>query len=353
MLPIIFVMPIIQLLVLVHAATFEMKDIRLFVVDNDQSSTSRLLISKFKGSSFYKIIGYSNSFSEAEDQLLKGNADVVFAIPQNFEKNLNYEGKEKVQLTENAINGTVAGLINVYSMGIINDFNKELIFKKGTNISAENTQKNIDITYSFWYNPELNYKTFMVPGILVLLVTIIGLMLSGMNIVREKEMGTIEQINVTPIKKYQFITGKLFPFWLIALFELAIGLTVGKLLFHIPIIGNVGYVFLTASVYLLVILGIGLFVSTLADTQQQAMFITFFFMMIFILMSGLFTSVESMPDWAQQINRLNPVAYFIKIIRMILLKGSGLFDFIKEFCSLVTLAIAMLSMSVWRYKKVV
>jgi ABC-2 type transport system permease protein len=187
--------------------------------------------------------------------------------------------------------------------------------------------------------------------VLVLLVTIIGFMLSGMNVVREKEIGTIEQINVTPIKKYQFITGKLLPFWILALFELAFGLTIGKLLFDIPLVGNLGLVFLVASVYLLVILGIGLFVSTVTNTQQQAMFVSFFFMMIFILMSGLFTSVESMPLWAQQVDKLNPVAYFIRIIRMVLLKGSGFTDIQRDFFSLLFLAAVILSLSVWRYKK--
>jgi ABC-2 type transport system permease protein len=192
-----------------------------------------------------------------------------------------------------------------------------------------------------------------VPGVLVLLVTIIGFILSGLNIVREKEIGTIEQINVTPIRKYQFIIGKLTPFWIIALFELAFGLTVGKLLFDIPIVGSLGLVFLVASVYLLVILGMGLFASTLANTQQQAMLISFFFMMIFILMSGLFTSIDSMPDWAQAIDRFNPVAYFIRMIRMILLKGSGFSEISSDLGALAVLAAGMLSLAVWRYRKTV
>jgi ABC-2 type transport system permease protein len=210
----------------------------------------------------------------------------------------------------------------------------------------------ISVTSSFWYNPQLNYKTFMVPAVLVFLVTIIGMFLSALNLVREKELGTIEQINVTPIKKYQFIAGKLIPFWIIALFELAFGLTLGKILFDIPIVGNVGLVFAVASVYLLVVLGIGLFISTLVDTQQQAMFVSFFFMLVFIMMSGVFTSAECMPDWAQKMNYVNPIYYFIRVIRMILLKGSEFHDILKEFFILLAYAWFVLSLAVWRYRKV-
>jgi ABC-2 type transport system permease protein len=192
----------------------------------------------------------------------------------------------------------------------------------------------------------------MVPGILCLLVTIIAFLLSGMNIVREKEIGTIEQINVTPIRKVQFIAGKLLPFWIIALFELAFGLTIGKLLFNIPIIGSLGLIFLSAAVYIFVILGFGLLISTMTNTQQQSMLVSFFFMVIFILMSGLFTSIESMPEWAQKLDRINPIAYFIRIMRMVMLKGSDFHDIRESFYSLVVYALAIISFAVWRYRKV-
>jgi len=352
MLPIIFVVPIIQLLVLVHAATFEMKHIKMYVVDNDMSATSRKMISKFSGSPFYKIKFISFSYPDAEKCLQNGSVDVVLRIPVHFERDLFKSDEAKVQLSVNAINGVSAGLIYAYSNQIISSLNRELISK---NISVnENTvaPENINVTYTHWYNPQLNYKTFMVPGILVLLVTLIGLFLAGMNVVREKEIGTIEQINVTPIKKYQFMAGKLIPFWIIALFELAFGLTLGKLLFNIPMVGNLGLVFLSGAVYLIAVLGMGLFISTLANTQQQAMFLSFFFMIVFLLMSGLFTSVESMPNWAQQFNRINPIAYFIKIMRMVLLKGSGFSDIKYEFYTLIFIGLGVMTLAVRRYRKV-
>ena len=351
MLPIIFVVPVFQLIILVNAATYEMKHIRVSVVDLDLSATSRTLVSKFRGSPFYLIQSTGFSYREAEDEMKRGTADMILQIPADFEKNLLKEGRAKVQFVINAINGQSAGLTNAYSTMILLYYNREMLLKNTTPAMLAGL-RNIQTDYSYWYNPKLNYKTYMVPGILVLLVTIIGLLLSGMNIVREMELGTIEQINVTPINKIQFISGKLLPFWIIGLFELAFGLTVGKVLFNIPMEGNLGLIFLSASVYLFVILSFGLLISTITHTQQQAMLVSFFFMVVFILMSGLFTSIESMPQWAQNLDRLNPVMYFIRIMRMVLLKGSGFADISRHFWSLVVYAVCSLTLAILRYRKV-
>jgi len=351
MLPFIFVVPIVQLLILVHAATFEMKNIKVAVVDNDLSYASHRLVSKLKGSPFFNVNNYSFSIKEAEAELKKDKVDVIVNIPAKFEQKLFKENNSDIQLLVNAINGTSAGLANAYLIAIIGDLNRELIDEYVSLPQGISLPPNINVNYSFWYNPELNFKTFMLPGILVLLVTIIALFLTGMNIVREKEIGTIEQINVTPIKKYQFIIGKLLPFLLISLFELAFGLMLGKLFFGIPVVGSIGLIFMFAVLYLLVILGIGLFISTISNTQQQSMFISWFFIVIFILMSGLFTSVESMPEWAQNVNIINPVAYFIKVMRMVMLKGSGFYDILDEIIALLIYAFVILSLATWRYRK--
>jgi ABC-2 type transport system permease protein len=191
----------------------------------------------------------------------------------------------------------------------------------------------------------------MFSGILVIIVTLIGMLLTALNLVREKEMGTTEQINVTPVRKYQFIIAKLIPFLVIALFELAFGLMIGRLLFGLPMVGSLGLLFLFTVIYLFVVLGIGLFLSTISNTQQQLMFMAFFFMITFILMSGVFTPAESMPRWAQKINLLNPVAYFMRVIRMILLKGSGFRDISREFYSLCIYAILILNLAISNYRK--
>jgi ABC-2 type transport system permease protein len=351
MLPMIFGVPIIQLLVLVHAATFEMKSIDMIVVDKDLSSTSRELVNKFEGSPFYNISGRSFSIDEAQREIEKNKADIILHIPAGFERELIRNNSSEIQLLIDGINGTAASITNSYSTAVITSFNKNVIIEL-TQMPQLADMEPIEIQTSYWYNPELNYKTYMLPGILVILVTIISLFMTAMNIVREKELGTIEQINVTPIRKHEFIIGKLVPFLIIAVFELAFGLTVGKLLFDIPIIGNIGLLFGFTLVYLIVILSFGLLISTLSSTQQQVMFISFFFMLVFILMSGIFTPTESMPIWAQRVNMINPVYYYMRVIRMILLKGSEFWNISREFFSLLIYGIIMLSLSVWRYRKV-
>ncbi len=350
MLPFIFIVPIIQMVVLVFAANLEMKEIRLYTVDMDLSETSRKLRYEFTASPFFTDIGTGFSLQQGESMLLRDKADLILVFDQGFEEKLRRENKSGIQLLINAINSAKAGLVNAYSEAIVREFNQEIRLE-WLGISAFEAIENIDVSYSYWYNPELNYKIYMLPAILVILVTIIGMFLTAMNLVREKEMGTAEQINVTPIRKFHFIIGKLLPFWVIALFELAFGLSIGRLFFHLPILGNPALLFGFASVYLLAVLGIGLLLSTFADTQQQVMFLAFFFMLTFVLMSGIFTPVESMPDWAQKVNIINPFAYFMRVIRMILLKGSGFNDIRHEFISMLVYATAILSLAVWRYRK--
>ncbi len=349
MLPLIFVLPVVQLVVLVFAANLEMKNIKLAILDEDASISSLKLVSKFNASPFFSVSQSTYSIELAEDQLKNNEADVVLHIPSGFEKEIRRDKQTKIQILINAINGTTAGICNSYITSVLKEYNDYL------NIQLVNPElsrnKGLDIVSRFWFNPDLNYKIYMLPGILVILVTLIGMFLGGLNLVREVEIGTIEQINVTPIKKYQFIIGKLLPFWMIALFELGFGLLIGKIIFSIPILGNLLYVLAYGAIYLMVVLGIGLFLSTLAKTQQQLMFLVYFFMLIFILMGGIFTPAENMPQWAQNVNYLNPIAYFVKTIRMILLKGSGLQDLIFEFVALSVYAVLILSLASWNYKK--
>ena len=351
MLPIIFVLPIIQLVILSNAATFEIKNIKFSYVDHDKTSFSRELIDKFEASTYFNVLTDFPSSKLATSAMLKGEVDVILEIPQYFEKDLTKNQYTNISVIINAIDGAAAGVENVYINQIIKDFNKNAQVKLIQPSSKLQTPQSITSIPSFWYNKTLNYKTFMVPGILVLLVTMITLFLSGMNIVREKEIGTLEQINVTPIKKYQFIIGKLFPFWVIGLGLLSIGLIIAKLLFNVPIIGSIFLLYFFTSFYLLVILGIGFFISNFTETQQQAMFISWFFTVIFILMSGLFTPIESMPVWAQYITEFNPIKYFVQVMRMVMLKGSNFTDILPLFIKTVIYAIIMNTLAVISYKK--
>lgn len=350
MLPIIFVIPILQLLVLSYTATFEIKYIDLGVIDLDQSVASRSLVQKYEASSFFHIKARSFSMDQLTDEMRKANVEQILYIPEKFGLNLANQQPVKVQLITDALDGGAAGVMNAYALNILKDYNRNLIMETRT---LPGNMKHVNAHYRYWYNPDLDYKTFMIPGILVLLVSIIGLFLSGLNIVKEKEIGTIEQLNVTPIRKHHFIIGKLAPFWLIAMFDLLLGLALAKFVFQIPFVGSVGLIIGVASIYLVLVLGIGLFISTLADTQQQAMFIAWFFVMIFILLSGLFMPIENMPDWAQYLDILNPIAYFIDFMRLVMLKGAGIFDVLYQIMSITIYALISISLATWRYRKVV
>lgn len=352
MLRMILMIPILQMLILVFAATYDIKNINIFLVDNDLSPTSRKLAAKIDASPFFTIVSTSFNTNEGEKELLRNKANMVVVIPHEFERDLIREDKASLQLLINAIDGSAAQLSYSYAASVIRDFNKNIIADwKG--LPEFKAPYQIDSFSRFWYNTELEYKWYMAPGILAILVTLIGLFLSGMSLVKEKELGTIEQLNVTPIRKIQFITGKLIPFIAIALFDLAFGLLIARLVFNLPIVGSLWLVFGLATVYLIGLLGLGLFISTVAHTQQQVMFVTYFFMMIFILMGGIFTPVDSMPHWAQVVDEGNPVYHFMRIMRMVVLKGSTFSDLIHEFIALSIIGLIFLTLAVWRYRKTV
>ncbi len=351
LLPIIFIVPLIQMLILVYAANMNMRDIDFCVFDEDGSLTSTKLISKFDGSPFFISNGQVSSAVIAEELLQQGKVDLLIHIPDGMERELKNGGSPGIQFLVDGINNAAAVLVAAYSQNILMDFNRNLVPEYARSFAKEGSSPHISVVYSHWYNPELDFKIFMVPGILVILVSMIGWILAGFNIVREKELGTIEQMNVTPIKKHHFIIGKLVPFWIIAMFELAFGLLLGKLIFHIPILGSLGLLFAFAGLYLIVALSIGLFISTVSQTQQQVMFVSYFLLLVFILMSGIFTPTESMPEWAGIFNYFNPIAYFMRVIRMIILKGSEFADVSQDFLLIAIFGFVMLSLATWRYRK--
>jgi len=348
-LPIIFLMPVIQLVILSFAATYELREVNFHLVDFDQSTASRQLVHKFQASGYFNLQGHSQDVDEGITLMQENEVRLVMVIPDNFERDLLSGKPTSVQLNIDAVDGATAGLIQGYGRSIIQDFNAEI---QPDVKNVDMTQRSgINIIPANWYNPNLDYINYMVPGILVVLISMIGMFLSGMNIVREREIGTIEQLNVTPIKRYQFITGKLLPFWVIGLFELALGLVIARYGFGIPFVGSVWLLFGIAGIFLFVVEGIGLFISTITNTQQQAMFIAWFLMVVFILMGGLFTPIESMPVWAQHLMVVNPIAYFIKIMRMVLLKGAGWAEVQMLVGGLVLMALIILPAAVFRYRK--
>ncbi len=351
MVVLIFLMPLIQLIILANAADYEVDNINLYLVDRDGSEASRRLLGLFRSSGHFNIVGYGQNPAEAYEAIQANETDLFIDVPKGFQEGLSSMEQASLMVSIDAINGVKAGVSNGYVQSILQYFARD--YQTEIPLLVENGREGggLEIHYSNWFNPELSYDNFMVPGILVLLVTLVGMFLSSMNIVKEKEIGTIEQINVTPIKKHQFIIGKLAPFWIIGLLELSFGLIVGKVLFEIPFAGSLWLIYLFAAVYLLVVLGIGLLISTITDTQQQAMFLSWFFLIIFILMSGLFTPIESMPEWAQRITDFNPIAYFVDVMRLVLLKGSGLEGIKTHLLLMVFYAVIINSLALLNYRK--
>ena len=347
------VLPIVQLIVLSYAANNEVRNVNIAIVDQDYSAYSRLVIGKIQASDRFTIVDAPLSARVGDDEMQDGSADIVLTVPPDFEKDFLREKTADLQVLVNAINGQQASVGAAYLGQIIQSFNREIMADAAPQFAAirTNQQPRIGITYSNWYNPDLDYKTFMVPGILGELVTILIMVLTAMNVVREREVGTIEQINVTPIRKWQFILGKMLPFLFIGLMILVVGLTVGKLIFDIPIVGSLWVVFAYCLLNLSAVLGMGLMISNVADTQQQAMFIAFFFIIIFVLMSGLFTPIESMPQWAQYMTVPNPVAHFVTVMRQVLLKGSGFVDVQREFVVTAVMAVVFNGLAVGSYRK--
>lgn len=351
MLPIIFVMPIIQLMILSFAATYELKEVKFAVVDMDQSITSRELITQIQATGYFTLESEYTSEEQAQISMDRSDVKLIVRIPHDFQKRVKESNNAQIQLIIDAVDGSSANLIQSYVNSIIRDFSNSQSSIAAISLVSASQAKQIFISPINWYNPNLNYITYMVPGILVVLVSMIGLFLSGMNIVREKEIGTIEQLNVTPITKFEFMIGKLVPFWVIGMFDLLLGLALARFGFGIPFLGSLFTILIIAGIYLIVIQALGLFISTITNTQQQAMFIAWFIMVVFILMGGLFTPIESMPIWAQKLTLGNPIAYFIKIMRMVLLKGAGWKEVYSMVLVLGGIGIALLTISVNRYKK--
>src|SRR5262249_217989 len=251
------------------------------IVDFDRSSASRGLISRLGATGHFRITDVSSSLDRANNALLTGSAVLVVAIPNDFESSLVRTGTAPIELSVDAAKGSTAGIVQSYASRVIADYAAEL--------GPPGRPAAIEVRTRGWYNQSMDCRISMVPGLLVALVTMIGTLLTAQNIAREKELGTLEQLNVTPITRAQFITAKMLPFWGLALVDLAIGLAVGRFVFDVPMLGSLLLLVGVAAIYLVTALGIGLLISTIVETQQQAMFVTFFIISGYLLLSGLFT----------------------------------------------------------------
>lgn len=350
----IFVFPAIMMLLIPNAADMEVKNIRVCVLDGDHSSFSNRLSSKVHNSNNLDISSFVYSHSDALKKIEADNADLILEIPEGFEKDIINTGQSQIMVEANAVNATKGGIGSSYLLSVIGDFSQELISEGLTNVKISEIKRampKLEIIPKSRFNPQMKYKVFMVPALMVMLITMICGFFPALNIVSEKEKGTIEQINVTPVKRYVFILGKLIPYWIIGIVVLSLSVLLAMLFYNITPVGNIFLFYLFSVIYILVVSGMGLIISNYSNTMQQAMFVMYFFLLILILMSGLFTPVQSMPEWAKVIADLNPMRYFVEVVRAIYIKGSGLTSILKEMFVLITFGVILNIWAVLSYKK--
>lgn len=354
MLRIIVAMPIMMMLVFPYAANQEIKGVRVSVVDNDRSTLSERLSRKIDASTYLAVTGYYPTYSDALHTIESHQADVIVEVENEFEKNLITSGVGRVMISANSVNGTKGSLASSYLNSVVSDYSSELQSERGLESVAIDLQKatpSFRIIPNYKFNPHLEYRIFMVPALMVMLLTMLTGFLPALNIVSEKEKGTIEQINVTPVGKISFVVAKLIPYWIIGFAVLSFCMLLALLVHGLHPAGSLLTIYLFATLYILVVSGMGLIVSNYSSTMQQAMFVMYFVIMILLLMSGLFTPINSMPEWAKWVAKFNPLSYFIQVMRMVYLKGSSFSNLLPHFFILSLFAIALNGWAVWSYKK--
>jgi len=345
----LIMLPLMVIFVFPWAANQEITNINAVVVDRDHSSYSNRLIGKISASSYFNLMEVAESNEKALESVEREKADMILEIRPDFEKDLINNGSAEVMISANTVNIIKGSLGSTYMMGIVRDFAEEIRSEKIQLPKA--ALPVIDVVTQSRFNPFMDYKMFMIPALMVVLLTIVCGFLPTLNIVSEKEIGTIEQINVTPVSKFSFILGKLIPYWVIGLAVFTFCLILATLMYGLVPAGNLLTIYLSVFLYLLVVSGFGLVISNHSTTLQQALFVMFFFLIILILISGLFTPIASMPDWAQKFTLFNPLRYFIEIMRMVYLKGSSIGHITNQLLALSAFAVVLNSWAVVSYRK--
>jgi ABC-2 type transport system permease protein len=341
----IVLFPVMVMLAIPWITTMDIKNIRVVVVDLDRSAYSERFVRDIDASSCFILEDVSDSFDAALMKIEYGLADAIVEIPSGFEKDLTIKGSTPVQLSINTVNGTKGVLGSGYLENVMTAFSQK--------ISSEVSILAPHVEIVIWnrYNPSLDYKMFMIPALMIILLIVMCGFLPTLNIVSEKERGTIEQMNVTPVSKFMFILAKLIPYWLMGMVILTICMALAYFVYGLYPKGNVLIIYLFSFLFVLSISGLGLVVSNYSNTMQQAMFVMFFFVMMFQLMSGLLTPIRSMPEWAQWITVFNPSRYFIRMMRLMYLKGGSIVDLATEFFVLLGFVIFFGLWAVVSYRK--
>jgi ABC-2 type transport system permease protein len=346
---IVIIAPILQLTVLGYAATTDVKDIPIVVVDTDRSSASRELISRFGASDNFKIVDMPGSTNEIDRYLDRGEAWMALTIPPDYGRRVQAGQQTTLQIVADGTDSNSTGVAMSYAQTVIAGYVQDLIDEAAPGQPAGGL---VRAAIQVWFNPRLISREFMIPGIIALLLLVITTNLSAMAIVREKEIGTLEQLNVTPIARWELIAGKMLPYSLIGILDVVLVLLVAIYWFEVPMRGSIPLLFGMCLIYLLSTLGLGLFVSTVSSTQQQAMMTTiFFFLMPMMYLSGFIFPIENMPAWIQPLTYLIPLRYFLVILRGIFLKGVGLEILWPQAVALLAWGAAVLTLATLRSSK--
>lgn len=350
MFPVIFVAPVVQLFILGYAANTDVKNVPLMVLDADRSTASRDLIARFDGSPYFSVVGVTSADAEVQAAIERRLAWMALSIPPKYGEAVGRKQPVTVQVVTDGTDSNSATVGMAYASTLISELAAELAAARRP--PGAPPVGSIEARIRVWFNPQLLSLHFMVPGVLALLLMIITTVLGAMAIVREKELGTLEQLNVTPLKRWELTVGKLLPFGLIGVIDVCLVVALAVFWFQIPLRGSFPLLFALSLVYLLCTLSLGLFVSTISHNQQQAMMTAvFFFMMPMIYLSGFIFPIENMPAVIQPVTYLIPLRYYLVIVRGIFLKGVGLESFWKDALLMLGWGLMVLTLATMRSKK--
>ncbi|MCL6582988.1 MAG: ABC transporter permease [bacterium] len=350
----IFFMPIIQTLALSYAVTTDVKHITTAIYDLDCTPASRQVIANFKSSEYFDLVGYIGREEEVRELLDRGRVQTVIRLNKGFESDLLAGKVAQIQLIVDGTDSNAAGIILNYASKLIGQLSQQAMIRRTQVLLANQPKREfnqVDLETRAWFNDNLESRNFYVPGIIAIVITLVSLLLTSMAVVREREIGTIEQIMVTPITQIEFILGKTVPFALICLVDVILITLVAVFWFGVPIRGSLWLLFVATGLYLLTTLGVGLFISTISYTQQQALMSTFFFFFPSMLLSGFVFPIANMPVAVQWLTRLNPMRYFLVIIRGIFLKGVGWRILWPQMATLALMGVSILGLASRRFKK--
>ena len=341
----IIAFPILVMLLMPLIMTMDVRNVNVAIVDLDRSAVSRRIASHIKASEYLTLSQATAEYPIAMDAMEQGCVDVIVQIPAGFERDMTVTKPERISITANAVNATKGGMGMQY---VVQTIARTLVELRGEKSPEKLSEL---VTIENRYNPTLNYRHYMIPALMIILFILICGFLPALSIVGEKESGSIEQINVTPVSRFTFTLSKLVPYWIIGFFVLSIAILVARWVYGLVPVGSVGVIYLGALLFILTISGFSLTISNFSDTMQQTMFVMFFFIMIFMLMSGLLTPVDSMPLWAQRFTLILPPRYFIEILRSVYLKGTTIAELWLNFVALGIFALLFNALAAITYKK--